>query len=115
MTFSTHVLDASLGRPAPDVPIALYHKRMDGDWSELLRGRTDADGRLTGMDSTGQPLELSQGTHRVDFDTATYFAASGQAHFYPQVSIVFDVLEPLVHHHVPLLLSPFAYSTYRGS
>lgn len=115
MTVSTHVLDASLGRPARDVPVALYHKRDDGDWSELLQGRTDADGRLQAVNSTGLPLELSQGIHRIDFDTATYFAASGQTGFYPHVSIVFDVLEPLTHYHVPLLLSPFAYSTYRGS
>ena len=115
MTVSTHVLDASLGRPARDVPVALFHQYAQGDWRELLRGYTDADGRLKGTTSTGQPLELSQGVHRIDFETAIYFARNGQTGFYPQVSITFEVLDPAAHYHVPLLLSPFAYSTYRGS
>ncbi len=115
MTVSTHVLDASLGRPARDVPVALFHQHAEGDWTELCRGSTDADGRLKGVSPTGEPLQLSRGVHRIEFETGIYFARSGQTGFYPQVSIVFDVLDPLVHYHVPLLLSPFAYSTYRGS
>ena len=115
MTVSTHVLDASLGLPARDVPVALFHQHPRGDWKELLRGSTDADGRLKGVSSTGEALELSQGIHRIDFETAAYFASVGQTGFYPQVSITFEVLDPSAHYHVPLLLSPFAYSTYRGS
>ena len=115
VTVSTHVLDASLGRPAQGVPTALFHQHARGDWTELLRGNTDADGRLKGVSSTGEPLQLSHGIHRIDFETAAYFASVGQTGFYPQVSITFEVLDPLAHYHVPLLLSPFAYSTYRGS
>ncbi|HYO34363.1 MAG TPA: hydroxyisourate hydrolase [Nocardioidaceae bacterium] len=115
MTVSTHVLDASLGRPARDVPVSLFQQHVSGDWRELLRGTTDADGRLKAVSSTGEPLQLNHGIHRIDFETATYFASSGQTGFYPQVSIIFEVLDPSAHYHVPLLLSPFAYSTYRGS
>lgn len=115
MTISTHVLDAALGRPATDVPVALHRRTGDGSWVELASGRTDSDGRLRAVAPSGEPLILSDGVHRIDFDTAAYFSCSGQSGFYPQVSITFEVSDPLAHYHVPLLLSPFAYSTYRGS
>lgn len=114
MTLSTHVLDAALGRPAEGVAITAYRREGDG-WAQLASGRTDADGRLRPVSPTGEPLALDAGVHRLDFDTGGYFAATGQTGFYPQVSITFEVTDPAAHHHVPLLLSPFAYSTYRGS
>lgn len=115
MTLSTHVLDACLGRPAAHVPVTLYRQTDAGDWVEVVRGRTGDDGRLRAATSTGEPVGLAIGVYRLDFDTAAYFAAVGQTGFYPQVSIAFEVTDPGAHHHVPLVLSPFAYSTYRGS
>ena len=109
MSMSTHVLDAALGRPARDVHVALLRQAADG-WTRCAEGRTDADGRLRLVDG-----DLEAGVHRVEFDTGAYFEATGQAGFYPQVSVTFEVTDGAAHHHVPLLLSPFAYSTYRGS
>ena len=109
---TTHILDLAKGRPAAGVPVAL--SKRDGEaWRELGRGTTDADGRLRTLLPDGAPL--APGTYRLLFDTAAYFAVQGMQAFSPEVSVVFDVKEPGGHHHVPLLLSPFGYSTYRGS
>lgn len=109
---TTHVLDLAKGRPAAGVPIALARK--DGPaWRELGRGTTGDDGRLRDLLPDAAPLEA--GTYRLLFDTAVYFAAQGLDGFSPEVSVVFEVKEPGGHYHVPLLLSPFGYSTYRGS
>ena len=105
MTVSTHVLDASLGVPAAGVPVALF-LLADG-WLEVDSGLTDADGRC--RFTAGTPA----GTYRLTFTTWIYFAARSVAAFYPEVTITFTVTDG--HFHVPLLLSPFAYSTYRGS
>ena len=106
---TTHVLDTALGRPAAGVPVVL--ERRDGaGWQPVGSGVTDGDGRLRTLD----PPRLA-GTYRIRFDTAAYFRASGQAGFYPFVEVVFEVTDAAAHHHVPLLLSPFGYSTYRGS
>jgi 5-hydroxyisourate hydrolase len=110
MTLSTHVLDATTGRPAPNVALTL-HRRAETGWDPVGEGVTDDDGRCR----TLAPEGLRAAIYRLDFDTGAYFAATGQKGFYPEVSIVFEVTEPMRHHHVPLLLSPFAYSTYRGS
>jgi len=83
--------------------------RIDGVWQQVTSGRTDADGRVREL---GEP---GVGVHRIGFDTGSYFAARGVPTFYPQVSITFEITEGTAHHHVPLLLSPFAFSTYRGS
>lgn len=110
MTLSTHVLDAGRGQPAADVPVSLYRRSGD-EWELLGEGRTDADGRVTGLAPDG----LAAGIHRLDFDTGAYFASSGQTGFYPEVRVTFEVVDPEQHYHVPLLLSPYAFSTYRGS
>jgi 5-hydroxyisourate hydrolase len=109
---TTHVLDLAKGRPAAGVPIALA-TRDGASWRELGQGLTDADGRLRTLLPDGAPLEA--GTYRLLFDTAAYFAVQGIDGFSPEVSVVFEVKEPGGHFHVPLLLSPFGYSTYRGS
>ena len=114
MSLSTHVLDAALGRPARDVHVVLLRRAPSG-WTRCADGRTDADGRLRPADDAGREVELEPCVYRLDFDTAGYFEATGQVGFYPQVSVTFEVTDPAAHHHVPLLLSPFAYSTYRGS
>jgi 5-hydroxyisourate hydrolase len=106
---STHVLDTGSGRPAAAVPVVLS-RRDGGDWAELGRGETDEDGRLVLL-ADG----LTTGTHRLTFDTGTWFAATDRTGFYPEVAVAFDVTDLSRHHHVPLLLSPYGYSTYRGS
>ena len=105
MSVSTHVLDSVLGRPAAGVTVRL----LAGD-DVLAEGVTDADGRCR---LTEEPT--TAGPHRLVFDTGSWFAAQDRATFYPEVVLTFAVREPAEHHHVPLLLAPFAYSTYRGS
>jgi 5-hydroxyisourate hydrolase len=103
---TTHVLDTANGRPAAGVPITL--ERRNGDaWTQIGSGVTDADGRLRTL--TGPDIDT--GTYRITFDTRSYFPDG----FFPETSIVFDVRDAAQHYHVPLLLSPFGYSTYRGS
>jgi 5-hydroxyisourate hydrolase len=108
---TTHVLDTSIGRPARGIAVALA--RRDGEaFVELGRGTTDADGRVTTLLPPGK---LVAGTYRLAFAVGAYFAAGGRAPFYPHVEIAFTVAATDEHYHVPLLLSPFGYSTYRGS
>ena len=108
MSLSTHVLNAMTGRPASGVAVRL-ESWAGADWAVAAEGSTDADGRIGDL---GSP---AAGRHRITFDTGGYFAALAVASFYPEVSVVFEVTEPDRHHHVPLLLSPFGYTTYRGS
>jgi 5-hydroxyisourate hydrolase len=108
---TTHVLDTSRGKPAAGVPIVLERRDAQGTWSELGRGVTDADGRL--RDLLKEPLTAA--TFRITFDTESYFRVTGVEGFYPEVRVVFVVKDGNAHHHVPLLLNPYGYSTYRGS
>jgi 5-hydroxyisourate hydrolase len=114
---TTHVLDTSRGRPAAGVPVSLSRssEHDHASWELLAEGRTDADGRVTDLLAPGS---LQPGTYRLRFDTATYFAQVGvESFFYPWAEIVFQVGRETnqPHYHVPLLLNPFGYSTYRGS
>lgn len=102
---TTHVLDTSRGRPAASIPVRL-ERFASGEWRELARAATNADGRW----NTGVPLET--GSHRLVFDVRT---ATGENGFYSEVQIQFEVRDVSQHYHVPLLLSPFGYTTYRGS
>jgi 5-hydroxyisourate hydrolase len=106
---STHVLDTSRGRPASNVGIKLDRQEA-GDWQEVSRATTDADGRARELARDGQP-----GMYRLTFEVSGYFSALGQEHFFPFVSVVFQIRNPGERHHIPLLISPFGYSTYRGS
>ena len=114
-TLSTHVLDAGTGLPAVGVPLALLRRTGEGRtgdaWAAVGDGATDEDGRC----HTLAPDGLRLGVWKLVFDTGAYFAATGQNAFYPEVGVVFEVTDLERHHHIPLLLSPFAYSTYRGS
>jgi 5-hydroxyisourate hydrolase len=103
---STHVLDAVTGFPATGVPVTL----SDSDGAELAAASTDDDGRVS-------PLYTDElvGVYRLRFDTAEYFDAQGVTGFYPEVVITFEISDTAAKYHVPLLLSPYAYSTYRGS
>ena len=105
---TTHVLDTSRGRPAAGVPV-----RLERGAAVLGSGHTDADGRL--RDLLPPHIPLHEDVYRLVFETSVYFRQQGVEAFYPQVSIEFDVRDAAQHYHVPLLLSPFGYSTYRGS
>ncbi len=105
MSVSTHVLDSVLGRPAMGIAVRLI---AGGDL--LGEGVTDDDGRCLLVEGA-----TGLGAHRLVFSTGPWFAEQGRESFYPEVVLTFDVREPGEHHHVPLLLAPFAYSTYRGS
>jgi 5-hydroxyisourate hydrolase len=108
MSLSTHVLDASAGRPAAGVAVRL-ERRAGEDWERVASDTTDGDGRIRELGAPGA------GVHRISFDTGSYFAAHAMPAFYPEVQVVFEITDPEQHYHVPLLLSPYAYSTYRGS
>ncbi len=109
---TTHILDTSRGRPAQGVPVTLEVQDKNGDWQRIGSGMTDGDGRLKTL-SAG--FELYAGQYRLLFDTGAYFAHRNVEGFYPSVEIRFVVRSPAEHHHVPLLLNPFGYTTYRGS
>jgi 5-hydroxyisourate hydrolase len=109
---TTHVLDISLGCSAAGVPVILEIENPSGGWKELSRGATDGDGRLRHLLAPGS---LVEGTYRLIFDTQTYFKSRHAQGLYPEVTVVFDVRDASEHYHIPLLLSPFGYSTYRGS
>ena len=109
---TTHVLDTTRGRPASGVSFTFEIKGDDGAWRPAGRGATDGDGRAKLL----APESLvPAGIYRVTFDTGAYFRAWNVEGFYPEVSVVFEVQQPSQHHHVPLLLAPYGYSTYRGS
>ncbi|MEU4418763.1 hydroxyisourate hydrolase [Nocardia salmonicida] len=109
---TTHVLDTALGRPAGGVHVRLEHLDAGNDRVVVLaEATTDDDGRARDLG----PDRVEAGTYRLVFDVAAYAAATGQDCFFPEVALTFALTDPALHHHVPLLLSPFAYSTYRGS
>ena len=107
---TTHVLDTAGGKPAVGIPVSL-HLHADGTWQELARGVTNEDGRITDL---LRPSNLQAGKYRLTFETGRYLSQSGKS-FFPEVEIIFQVHDPAQHYHVPLLLSPYGYSTYRGS
>ena len=112
MTVSTHVLDTSAGGPARGVRVQLL--RAEGAaWSVVSSAETDADGRVAALVPPGDPG--GAGTYRLTFDVPAYFAAAGRQTFYAAVAVDFVATDASQHYHVPLLLSPYGYSTYRGS
>lgn len=109
---TTHVLDLAGGRPAKGVAVRLERRSADGSWTKLAERVTDDDGRI--RDFLGEvPLEI--GRYLLTFHTGDYFRGKGERSFYPEVPVQFEVGDPAQHYHVPLLLSAFGYSTYRGS
>lgn len=111
-TISTHVLDTARGLPAEGVPIML-EALGDPDWKKIGGGVTNADGRIPSL--LTEVDELAVGVYRMTFDTFRYYKRFNTRTFYPMVRVMFEVFESGEHHHVPLLLSPWGYSTYRGS
>ena len=111
MTLSTHVLDTASGTPAAGVPVTVEVER-DGEWIEVAAAVTDDDGRVADL-LNGE--STTAGPHRLRFDTGTWYAQRGETTFWLDVVIAFEVADPQAKLHVPLLLSPYGYSTYRGS
>ena len=110
---STHVLDVSRGRPAAGVQVLLESVDSSSARREVARATTDADGRVRELMPGG--TEARAGSYRLTFETAPYFATLGVETFYPRVTVEFTIRDATQHYHVPLLLSPYGYSTYRGS
>ena len=109
---TTHVLDTAAGKPAEGIPITLQRSTGNDQWEKIMSGVTNADGRITTLLPVTQ--KLNPGVYRLLFETKSYFDGKSIKAFYPYVTVVFEILEA-EHYHVPLLLSPFGYSTYRGS
>jgi 5-hydroxyisourate hydrolase len=110
---STHVLDTSLGKPAAGVPVSLDRREASGEWMQISASQTDTDGRCGQLLIEGK--EFGAGEYRIRFGTETYFKSQGVVGLYSQVEISFSVREGEAHYHIPLLLSPNGYTTYRGS
>jgi 5-hydroxyisourate hydrolase len=109
---TTHVLDISRGKPAAGVAVALDAIDAGGNARRIASGATDDDGRARALTD---PDGVGAGTYRLTFDVGAHYEKSGTETFYPHAQITFVVKEPSAHFHVPLLLSPFGFSTYRGS
>jgi 5-hydroxyisourate hydrolase len=107
---TTHVLDTSLGKPAENILVTLSN--LQGNtWVELAKNHTNADGRVLPCLKDN----IGGGTYRLDFALSDYFERHKKNVFYPSASIVFEVADPEQHYHIPLLLSGYGYSTYKGS
>lgn len=109
---TTHILDTSIGKPAAGVPIRLEHQTDNGAWQIMAQAITNADGRVT--DLLEKSAVLALGIYKIVFDTEGYFSRQNISGFYPIVEIQFYIRDA-AHYHVPLLLNPFGYATYRGS
>ena len=108
---TTHILDTMQGRPADGVTIILFVQQPKG-WNEIAKGVTNNDGRVTTL--LKKDVVLEHGIYKMKFETQAYFAQQNIQTFYPYVEIVFDITSD-EHYHIPLLISPYGYSTYRGS
>ena len=110
---TTHVLDTARGRPAAGIPVLLERIDADDAWQLVGRAETDADGRVRTF--TAASGSAPAGIYRLTFDTRAYFEAQDLSSFYPHIVVTFEIVDGNAHHHVPLLVSPFGYTTYRGS
>lgn len=108
---SVHILNQQTGKPAPDVEVVLEQKQTDG-WVKLNSGQTDRDGRIKALWPT---QTATPGDYRVTFKTGAYFAQQKLDSFFPEIPVEFHISSADEHYHVPLLLSQYGYSTYRGS
>lgn len=113
-TLSTHILDTTTGLPASNVQVTLYAKQQD-DWQQLSEGNSDESGRIKAFNLAQGKQALEAGHYQLVFATADYFAKDKREYFYPKVSIEFVLDGSQAHCHVPLLISSYGYSTYRGS
>ena len=109
---TTHVLDTADGQPASGIKVSLEVLSAGAGWTQVAWGTIDADGRVREL--LPDPY-LSERRYRLVFDTATYYSSRNIEAFFPVVIVVFEIADPLQRYHVPLLLSPFGYTTYRGT
>jgi 5-hydroxyisourate hydrolase len=112
-SITSHVLDTAAGRPAAGITVVVAIGIGADRWTELGRGITDDKGRIARFDPQLAPLE--KGLYRLRFLTAAYYKATGVSGFYPEVDVTIEIADPAQHYHIPLLLSPYGYTTYRGS
>ncbi|MDA3616211.1 hydroxyisourate hydrolase [Polluticaenibacter yanchengensis] len=110
-SISTHILDTTIGKPAANVAVSLWQQKNTG-WYKIADGNTDNDGRVK---ASWADITIEKGLYKMYFQVDTYFESLAVESFYPFVEVVFRVDESVSHYHVPLLLNPFGYSTYRGS
>ena len=108
---TSHILDTSSGKPAVGITTILFHGEND-EWTEIARGASDSDGRITGL--LNDKVKLIEGIYKLRFETKDYFDKYRTPTFYPYVEIIFEI-NPEEYYHIPLLLNPFGYTTYRGS
>jgi 5-hydroxyisourate hydrolase len=111
VSISTHVLDVMRGTPAAGLDVTLSRREPDGDWKAVGESVTDADGRVRELTQD----ELEVGEYQLRFDTRPYFERSGLDAFYPEILVVFNLADAASHVHVPVLLSAYGYTTYKGS
>ena len=109
---TTHVLDTAKGQPAAGIPITLHQSTGKDQWVKIANGVTNEDGRITNLIPVAQ--KLAPGIYRILFETKNYFNSQKVNAFYPYVQVVFEIFDT-EHYHVPLLLNPFGYTTYRGT
>ncbi len=110
---STHVLNMSNGLPARGIPVVLAVQTSPGHWRQIGAGRTNDDGRIDTFLAKG--VRMQPGTFRLTFDVTVYFRSQKITSLYPEVTVTFTVRDAAEHYHIPLLLGPFGYTTYRGS
>lgn len=110
---TTHVLDTSTGKPAAGIPVVLEHRTHTAGWQRQAEGLTDSDGRIKELLATNHVF--TAGHYRLTYDVGPYFLTREVESFFPQITVTFVVKDAHQRYHVPLLLSPFGYSTYRGS
>ena len=110
---TTHILDTARGRPAAGIPVVLEQHSGGGEWTAIGRGETDHDGRLGTLHPEDTPLVPA--VYRIRFQTRRYFESLHIDVFYPEVVVVFETTAGESHYHVPLLIAPFGFTTYRGT
>lgn len=108
---STHVLDLASGLGGKNVPVTLEHKSEDGSWKKIASGETDENGRIK---SFGSSVKVGKGVYRLNFDMLKY-SGSKKNPFFPEINVVFQIEDEKLHYHVPVVVSPYGYSTYRGN
>ncbi len=112
-TLSTHILDTTRGLPATDVMVDFFMLRADGIQTKISSNMTDINGRVGAL--IAQNTKLNRGTYKLKFNTDSYFKTMGIQAFYPYIEVVFNIFNSDQHYHIPLLLSPYGFTTYRGS
>ncbi len=110
---TTHILDTSIGKPVENMKVKLEFEAKKGKWENLSEETTNGDGRIENLLKPG--FTVKSGSYRLTFSTLEYFSGNKSKFFYPEITIVFQISDTKAHYHVPLLLSPYGYSTYRGS